>query len=65
MRKNLFAFIVLTAILSKTEIHDDYEPGIPGSCAVGLMDLDFDHSPEVLAAYAGGSIMRLWGKTYG
>ena len=53
----------LTAILSKTEIHE-YEPGIPGSFAIGLMDINFDNSPEVLAAYAGGSMGNVFVEIY-
>ena len=34
----------LTAILSKNEIHA-FEPGLPGSFAIGLMDINFDNSP--------------------
>ena len=53
----------LTAILSKTEIHE-YEPGIPGSFAIGLMDINFDNSPEVFAAYAGGSMGNVFVEIY-
>lgn len=52
----------LTAVLSKIEIHD--EPGIPGSFAIGLMDINFDNSPEVLAAYAGGSMGNVFVEIY-
>ena len=53
----------LTAILSKIEIHE-FEPGIPGSFAIGLMDINFDNSPEVLAAYAGGSMGNVFVEIY-
>ena len=45
----------LSAILQGIEIHD-YEEGVLGSLSVGLMDINFDNSPEVLVAYGGGSI---------
>ena len=53
----------LTAILSKIEIHE-FEPGIPGSFAIGLMDINFDNSPEVLAAHAGGSMGNIFIEIY-
>ena len=53
----------LTAILSNTEIHE-YEPGLPGSFAIGLMDINFDNSPEVLVAYAGGSMGNVFVEIY-
>ena len=53
----------LTAILSTIEIHE-YEPGIPGSFAIGLMDIDFDNSPEVFAAYAGGTMGNVFFHIY-
>ena len=53
----------LTAILSKIEIHE-FEPGIPGSFAIGLMDINFDNSPEVFAAYAGGSMGNVFVEIY-
>ena len=52
----------LTAVLSKIEIHD--EPGIPGSFAIGLMDINFDNSPEVFAAHAGGSMGNVFIEIY-
>ena len=53
----------LTAILSKAEIFE-FEPGLPGSFAIGLMDINFDNSPEVLAAYAGGSMGNVYVDIY-
>ena len=53
----------LSAVLSKTEIHE-YEPGIPGSFAIGLMDINFDNSPEVFAAHAGGSMGNVFIEIY-
>jgi len=52
----------LTAVLSKIKIHE--EPGIPGSFAIGLMDINFDNSPEVLAAHAGGSMGNVFIEIY-
>ena len=52
----------LTAVLSKIGIHD--EPGIPGSFAIGLMDINFDNSPEVFAAHAGGSMGNVFIEIY-
>ena len=37
---------------------------IYGSFAVGLMDLNFDNSPEVFAAYAGGSMGNVFVEIY-
>jgi len=35
-----------------------------GSYAVGLMDLNFDNTPEVLVAYPGGSMGNVWVEIY-
>ncbi|MBE6684333.1 MAG: hypothetical protein E7592_01620 [Ruminococcaceae bacterium] len=48
----------LTAILSQSQIHE-LEQFTPGSVSVGLMDLNFDNSPEVLVTYAGGSMCNI------
>lgn len=53
----------LTAVLSKVDIRD-YELGLPGSLAIGLMDINFDNSPEVFVAYAGGSIGNVFFDIY-
>ena len=45
----------LIAILSEVDVWDP-ENSIPGSHAVGLMDLNFDNLPEVLVAWPGGSM---------
>ncbi len=45
----------LTSILSGVDIWD-IPNGMPGSHAIGLMDLNFDNVPEVLVAYPGGSM---------
>ena len=45
----------LISVLSQCDIYDS-DLGILGSFAAGLMDLDFDNTPEVILAYAGGSM---------
>jgi len=45
----------LIYILSRCEIQDN-ALGISGSVAAGLMDLDFDNTPELILAYPGGSM---------
>ncbi|MBE6698886.1 MAG: hypothetical protein E7584_01390 [Ruminococcaceae bacterium] len=42
----------------------DSEHYIPGSYAVGLMDINFDNVPEVLAASAGGSMGNVFIEIY-
>ncbi len=42
----------------------DSEHYIPGSYAVGLMDINFDNVPEVLAAYSGGSMGNVFIEIY-
>jgi len=53
----------LTAVLSKVDIWDP-ENGMPGSSAVGLMDLSFDGIPEVLVAWPGGSMGNVFFEIY-
>ena len=44
---------------------DIWIPGnVYGSYAVGLMDLNFDNTPEVLVAYPGGSMGNVWVEIY-
>lgn len=45
----------LISVLSQCDIYDS-DLGIFGSFAAGLMDLDLDNTPEVILAYAGGSM---------
>ena len=49
----------LLALLEEIEIYD-IENAIPGTFAVGLMDLDCDGIPEVIAAYTGGSMGNVY-----
>lgn len=42
----------------------DSEHYIPGSYAIGLMDINFDNVPEVLAAHDGGSMGNVWIEIY-
>ena len=53
----------LLSVLSKIEIYD-FESGTNGSLAIGLMDINFDNSPEVLVAYAGGSVGNVYIEIY-
>ena len=53
----------LIAILSNVDVRDR-ENSIPGSHAVGLMDLNFDNVPEVFVAYPGGSMGNVFIKIY-
>ena len=53
----------LTTVLSKLDINDP-ENSIYGSFAVGLMDINFDNVPEVLVAYAGGSMGNVFIEIY-
>lgn len=53
----------LVAILSEIEVWD-VENGIPGTYAVGLMDLNFDNIPEVLVAWPGGSMGNIFIEIY-
>ena len=53
----------LIAVLSKPRVHE-FEPYCPGSISVGLMDINFDNSPEVLVAYAGGSMHNIYIEIY-
>lgn len=48
----------LYALLLKSDIHDS-ELGLLGSYAAGLMDFDFDNTPELVLAYHGGSMGNL------
>ncbi len=48
----------LISVLSKSRVHE-FEPHCPGSISVGLMDINFDNSPEVFVAYAGGSMNNI------
>ncbi len=53
----------LISVLSKSRVHE-FEPNCPGSISVGLMDINFDNSPEVLVAYAGGSMNNIYIEIY-
>ena len=53
----------LISVLAARDIKD-YEAGLPGSYAVGLMDLDLNNTPEVLVAYPGGSIGNVFLEIY-
>ncbi|MBR6768751.1 MAG: hypothetical protein IKM34_04615 [Clostridia bacterium] len=53
----------LITLLSQLDIWEP-ENSIPGSYAVGLMDLNFDNTPEALVAYPGGSMGNIWVHIY-
>ena len=53
----------LVSLLSTLEIRTVIPEGY-GSMAVGLMDLNFDHLPEVFVAYPGGSMGNLYFEIY-
>jgi len=53
----------LITLLSQLDIWKP-ENSIYGSHAVGLMDLNFDNTPEVLVAYPGGSMGNVWIEIY-
>ena len=55
--KNMWRSDLIT-ILSKPRVHE-IEPYLPGSISVGLMDINFDNSPEVFVAYSGGSMNNI------
>ena len=55
--KNMWRSDLIT-ILSKSRVHE-IEPYLPGSISVGLMDINFDNSPEVFVAYSGGSMNNI------
>lgn len=53
----------LVSILSGVDVRDP-QNSIQGSYAVGLMDLNFDNSPEVFVAYPGGSMGNVYVEIY-
>ena len=53
----------LVSVLSKPRVHE-FEPYLPGSISVGLMDINFDNSPEVFVAYSGGSMNNIYIEIY-
>ena len=53
----------LISVLSKPRVHE-IEPYLPGSISVGLMDINFDNSPEVFVAYSGGSMNNIYIEIY-
>lgn len=53
----------LISVLSKPRVHE-FEPYLPGSISVGLMDINFDNSPEVFVAYSGGSMNNIYIEIY-
>jgi len=53
----------LVVLLSQMPVWEP-ENSIPGSYAVGLFDLNFDNTPEVLVAYPGGSMGNIFVKIY-
>ena len=53
----------LISVLSKPRVHE-FEQYLPGSISVGLMDINFDNSPEVFVAYSGGSMNNIYIEIY-
>ena len=46
----------IVAVISNNDFYDDYEVLEHNFLGMALMDLNFDNTPEVIAAYAGGSM---------